>query len=120
MTSEIIFGTCNHSFTRHKEKKPSYNLVKIYPEETKIDIAYIGKEAGIPIMSTLIYGAEPPKPPPRLKKAKAVQNGGVAELAATAAELATQVSMEGNSLLCGCIPKSPKLLVQKQNKTTKE
>merc|ERR1719367_1760806 len=71
-------------------------------------------------MSTLIYGAEPPKPPPRLKKAKAAQNGAAAELAVTTAELATQISLEGNSLLCGCIPKSPKLLAQKQNKNTKE
>ena len=104
MTTEVIFGTCNHLFTNGKSKKPLYNLVKIYPEETKTDIVYLGNEDGIPATSTLIYGAEPPKRPPRQKKAKASQNGGDTD----PEKLATQMSIEGNTLLCGCLPKSVK------------
>ena len=113
MTREVIFGTCNHLFTKGKSKSPSYNLVKIYPEETKADIAYLGKDDGIATTATLVYGVEPPKRPPRQKKAKASQNGGVTD----PEKLATQLSIEGNTLLCGCLPKSVK---QKQSETKKE
>ena len=116
MTTTIIFGTCNHLFIKQKSKQPTYNLLKIYPEDAKADIAYLGKKDDVPSTSTLTYGQEPPKRPPRRKKIKASQNEEVSDQD----KLTTQVSVEGNSLLCGCLPKSPKSLVKKLNKTDNE
>ena len=99
--TEIIFGSSNHRFTNGRSNKSSYNLLKIYPEENKANIAYLGDDSEVPITSTIQYGTEPPKRPPRLKKAKALQNGE----ASNQDKLLPQISVEEKTIFC-CLPKS--------------
>ena len=105
--TEIVFGSCNHLFAKAQSRKISYNLIKIYPEETKIDITYLFSQNEIPVTTSMIYGDKPPKRPPRLKKAKQVQNEKVSD----EIQLMQQISFDGNGSLC-CLPKC---LMQNKN-----
>ena len=108
--NEIVFGSCNHHFTNGKSSKPSHNLLKIYPEENKIDIEYVGGDSEVRITTTIQYGAHPvlsvPQRPPRLKKIKAIQNGE----ASIRDKLFSQISVDEKTTLCYpfCLPISPK------------
>ena len=103
--TEIVFGSCNHLFGKAQSRKISHNLIKIYPEETKVDITFLCSPNGKPVTSTIIYGDKPPRRPPRLKKAK--QNEKISD----EIQLMQQISFDGNGSLC-CLPKC---LIQKKN-----
>ena len=105
--TEIVFGSCNHLFGKPQSRKISHNLIKIYPEETKVDVHILCSQNEIPVTSTIIYGAAPPKRPPRLKKAKQVQDEKISD----EIQLLQQISFDGNGSLC-CLPKC---LIQKKN-----
>ena len=99
--AEVIFGTCNHLFRNKKLKKPLFNLVTIYPEETKADFSFLGDVNVKPKISTILYGPKPPQRPPRLKKPKAAKD----ENHLDPTLLLPQISIEEKTILC-CLPRS--------------
>merc|ERR1712080_597422 len=61
-------------------------------------------DSEVPITSTIQYCTEPPKRPPRLKKAKALHNG---EASNQDKLILPQISVDGATIFCcSCIPKS--------------
>ena len=112
--TEITFGSCNHHFTKGRSSAPSYNLLKIYPDENTANIAYLGENSEIPITSTIQYCAKPPQRPPRLKKVKALHNAESSKLVSQPS-VDSQTSIDEKTIFC-CLPKSPK----KNSKDKKE
>ena len=97
--TELIFGTCNHLFTKRRTKMPCHNLVKICPEEDKAEIAFVGwvnkKTHNTTIMNVSSIVKE---------MSEVCQENGKCNQDTLSPQISTDESIGQNTLFC-CIPK---------------